>query len=102
MLERCSDYNFIVTSYFWSAFMLSKQTFLDIGYFKTNVPRQVKPRSLKTKLVAWQLDERYYDGDRAHGYGGFNYDGRWKEIIPRLIERYGLTSSSKVLATKTT
>ena len=71
--------------------------FLDIGYFKTNVPRQVKPRSLKTKLVAWQLDERYYDGDRAHGYGGFNYDGRWKEIIPRLIERYGLTSSSKVL-----
>ena len=69
----------------------------DIGYFNPNTERKVAKRTLANKLAAWRLDEEYYDGARENGYGGFAYDGRWKTIIPRLIERYGLTPESRVL-----
>ncbi|OGV83457.1 MAG: hypothetical protein A3K19_09950 [Lentisphaerae bacterium RIFOXYB12_FULL_65_16] len=54
-------------------------------------------RAIQDRLVAWELGRDYYDGDRRHGYGGFRYDGRWRGIIPRLAERHGLTSQSRVL-----
>jgi len=28
----------------------------------------------------------YWDGDRKFGYGGYKYDGRWKEIAQDLID----------------
>ncbi|MFA6196752.1 MAG: class I SAM-dependent methyltransferase [Sulfurimonas sp.] len=39
----------------------------------------------------------YWDGDRRFGYGGYKYDGRWKEIAKDLIAEYNLTNESKVL-----
>ncbi len=39
----------------------------------------------------------YWDGDRRFGYGGYTYDGRWKEIAQDIIEQYSLTNNSKVL-----
>jgi len=39
----------------------------------------------------------YWDGDRRYGYGGYKYDGRWKEIAEDLINQYNLTNDSKVL-----
>ncbi|MCX6050964.1 MAG: class I SAM-dependent methyltransferase [Campylobacterales bacterium] len=39
----------------------------------------------------------YWDGDRRFGYGGYKYDGRWKEIAEDLITQYNLTNESKVL-----
>lgn len=39
----------------------------------------------------------YWDGDRKYGYGGYKYDGRWKEIAQDLINEYNLTNNSKVL-----
>ena len=69
----------------------------DIGYFNHNIRRQVPKRTLSNKIAAWRLDEAYYDGNREDGYGGFSYDGRWKLLIPKLVERYGLSGNSKVL-----
>jgi len=48
-------------------------------------------------MVAAGLGREYYDGRREDGYSGFRYDGRWAQIIPRLADRYGLTSNSAVL-----
>ena len=72
--------------------------YFDPGYFKkkTVVNRTVK-RSIKNKLVAWNLDRDYYDGNRNNGYGGFNYDGRWLKLLPKIIKRYKLTNKSKIL-----
>lgn len=39
----------------------------------------------------------YWDGDRRFGYGGYKYDGRWKEIAEDLIKKFNLTGKSKVL-----
>lgn len=71
----------------------------DIGYPHSKVKRIIKEgsRSVKNKIIAWELGREYYDGSRENGYGGFRYDGRWAEIMPDIIKRYGLTSNSSVL-----
>lgn len=49
-------------------------------------------------VVAKRYEEEYWDGDRRFGYGGYRYiPGRWKPVAEALIERYGLTNSSKIL-----
>ena len=48
-----------------------------------------------TKAKEYEYD--YWDGDRRYGYGGYKYDGRWKEIAQDLIKKYNLTNTSKIL-----
>jgi len=71
----------------------------DIGYPHGQTKRIVPEgfRTIRNRITAFELDREYYDGARENGYGGYIYDGRWKEIIPKLVQRYGLTSSSRVL-----
>ena len=73
-------------------------SFFDPKYFKkkNKVNRAVK-RKLKNKLIAWELEKEYYDGDRNNGYGGFSYDGRWLKLLPDFIKRYKLNNNSKIL-----
>jgi ubiquinone/menaquinone biosynthesis C-methylase UbiE len=54
-------------------------------------------RTIKNKIVASYRDEGYYDGDRNNGYGGFKYDGRWKDIAKFMYKEYGLNDNSSVL-----
>lgn len=71
----------------------------DIGYPHSNVRRVLTKgfRTIRHRMAAAGLDGEYYDGRRENGYGGFRYDGRWMQIVPRLAARYGLTSNSAVL-----
>ena len=73
--------------------------FFDTGYFKKKVPRSkfTNKRTIKNKIISWQLDKDYYDGKRIDGYGGYKYDGRWKTFLPKIIKRYNLTKKSRVL-----
>ncbi|MGB0911661.1 MAG: class I SAM-dependent methyltransferase, partial [Nitrospirales bacterium] len=48
-------------------------------------------------VKAKEYEYDYWDGDRRYGYGGYKYDGRWKVVADRLVQRYGLTSDSKIL-----
>ncbi len=73
---------------------------LDIGYFKKKIKvrsKVAKKRTVINKYNAWQLEKKYYDGNRLDGYGGFKYDGRWLKLLPKIIKRYKLTNKSKVL-----
>jgi len=48
--------------------------------------------------VAKGYEERYWDGDRRYGYGGYRYiPGHWKSVAESLIEIYDLKNNSKVL-----
>ena len=49
------------------------------------------------KKIAEKLDFSFYDGNRAKGYGGYYYDGRWVKVANLMKERYSLTKNSKVL-----
>ena len=71
----------------------------DLGYPHSSTPRVLKKgfRTIRNRMAAAGLDAEYYDGRRENGYGGFRYDGRWAQIVPRLVARYGLTSASSVL-----
>ena len=64
--------------------------------FKKKINRQIN-RTIENKLIAWTLGKEYYDGKRDNGYGGFNYDGRWKKLLPRIIKKNQLNSNSKIL-----
>ena len=43
----------------------------------------------------WAHD--YWDGDRRIGYGGYNYDGRWRKVADQLRDHYGLKAGDTVL-----
>ena len=49
------------------------------------------------RKVARRFDKEFFDGDRKNGYGGYYYDGRWKPVVKRIIDHYGLTPRSSVL-----
>ena len=51
----------------------------------------------KAATIAKQFDKDYWDGDRKVGYGGFHYDGRWKQIAKDLASHYHLKPESRIL-----
>jgi protein-L-isoaspartate(D-aspartate) O-methyltransferase len=48
-----------------------------------------------TRAKKWGYD--YWDGDRRIGYGGMNYDGRWRKVAQAMVDHYGLEAENKVL-----
>ncbi len=68
-------------------------------YPQPQKPRFVGPkiRTIHNKITASYRDHRYYDDDRRNGYGGFQYDGRWKQVVDHAVSRYDLTERSSVL-----
>ena len=52
---------------------------------------------VKCMETARQFGELFWDGDRRYGYGGYKYDGRWKELAEKLIEYYKLPSNAAIL-----
>lgn len=54
-------------------------------------------RTIRSRIIASYRDERYYDGDRNNGYGGFKYDGRWKRIVETMSQDYGLNENTALL-----
>jgi len=69
----------------------------NFGYFNSPTNRKLKPATIKKKILAWKKNKAFYDGLREDGYGGFKYDGRWLKILPKIIKRYKLNPSSRVL-----
>ena len=70
------------------------------NYPKTT--RNVKERgSVKTeedRAIARQFGKEFFDGDRRHGYGGFNYNPRfWQFVIPTFRNHFNLSTDSSVL-----
>lgn len=47
--------------------------------------------------VAKQYGYDYWDGDRKYGYGGYHYDGRWRNVAEKIAEQYQLKPGQRVL-----
>jgi ubiquinone/menaquinone biosynthesis C-methylase UbiE len=75
--------------------------FKDLMYKYPSPKNRLKERANPTrqeKEIAKQFGKEFFDGERKHGYGGFNYDPKfWTETVRIFIEEYKLTSSSSVL-----
>ena len=48
-------------------------------------------------LDIWEGSREYFDGSRDHGYGGYYYDGRWKQVVEKLIQTYDLGKESSLV-----
>jgi ubiquinone/menaquinone biosynthesis C-methylase UbiE len=47
--------------------------------------------------IACQFGEQYWDGPRHLGYGGYNYDGRWRVVAEDMARHYQLGPESRIL-----
>ena len=67
----------------------------------TKTKREYLPRMIDDKVacmeVARRYDKDFWDGDRRYGYGGYQYDGRWKVVAEDLIKFYKLPDNAKIL-----
>lgn len=54
-------------------------------------------RTEENKKIARKFGKEFFDGERVNGYGGYYYDGRWKEVSKRIQKEYEIDSNSSVL-----
>jgi ubiquinone/menaquinone biosynthesis C-methylase UbiE len=47
--------------------------------------------------VAREFGERYFDGPREFGYGGYRYDGRWIPVARDIVKHFNLKPGDRVL-----
>ena len=65
---------------------------------KRNVEGRGATKTDADRALARKFGEEFFDGDRTHGYGGFNYQPRfWQPVIPTFKAHWGLTSDSSIL-----
>ena len=65
---------------------------------KRNVEERGATKTDADRALARKFGEEFFDGDRTHGYGGFNYQPRfWQPVIPTFKAHWGLTSDSSIL-----
>ena len=71
-----------------------------VNYPKTkrNVEDRGQSKTEADRAIARRFDKEFFDGDRKHGYGGFNYFPRfWQPVIPTFCDHFCLTARSSVL-----
>ena len=65
---------------------------------KRNVEERGQTKTEEDRLIARRFDKEFFDGDRRHGYGGFNYFPRfWQPVIPTFQKHYALSAGNSVL-----
>lgn len=80
--------------------MLGQEIDLLKNYPKTkrDLSGRLQSKSEEVRAIARKFDKEFFDGDREHGYGGFNYMPRfWQPVIPDFVEHFGLTNESSLL-----
>jgi SAM-dependent methyltransferase len=79
---------------------MGKEIDLLVNYPKTkrNLDERVASKTEADRAVARQFGRDFFDGDRRHGYGGFNYLPRfWQPVIPTFRDYWQLSAGSSVL-----
>jgi len=65
---------------------------------KRNVEERGAVKTEADRELARQFGQAFFDGDRSHGYGGFNYHPRfWQPVVPTFQSHFGLTAQDSVL-----
>lgn len=79
---------------------IGQETDLLVNYPRTarDVDSRAAAKTDTDRAIARRFDQEFFDGDRRHGYGGFQYSPRfWQPVVPALQRHFGLTSRSSVL-----
>jgi ubiquinone/menaquinone biosynthesis C-methylase UbiE len=79
---------------------MGREIDLLVNYPKTkrNLDERAAAKTEEDREIARQFGKDFFDGDRLHGYGGFNYFARfWQPVTPMLKEYWNLHAGSSVL-----
>lgn len=65
---------------------------------KRNVEDRGQSKTEEDRNIARKFGRDFFDGDRRHGYGGFNYHPRfWQPVVPTLQAHFGLKAGTSLL-----
>jgi len=65
---------------------------------KRNLDQRANQKSQEDIAIARKFGKDFFDGDRKHGYGGFNYNPKfWQPVIPTFQKHWNLSSKNSVL-----
>jgi SAM-dependent methyltransferase len=65
---------------------------------KRNVKERGAEKTEEDRAIARKFGKEFFDGERRHGYGAYNYMPRfWQPCVPTFQEHFGLTSESSIL-----
>lgn len=65
---------------------------------KRNVDERSLEKTEEDRATARQFGKDFFDGDRRHGYGGFNYHSRfWQPVVPTFQKHFHLKSGDSLL-----
>lgn len=65
---------------------------------KRNVKERGAEKTEEDRRIARQFGKDFFDGDRRHGYGGFQYNSRfWEPVAPTFREHFNLRAGSSLL-----
>lgn len=79
---------------------MGKEIDLLVNYPKTNrnLEERVASKTEADRAVARRFGREFFDGDRNHGYGGFNYFPRfWQPVVPTFQKHWELDCNSSIL-----
>jgi cyclopropane fatty-acyl-phospholipid synthase-like methyltransferase len=64
---------------------------------KRNVTTRAEAKTPEIIAISRQYGERYFDGPRTYGYGGYRYDGRWIPVAEDIVKHFNLKPGDRVL-----
>ncbi|RXJ93841.1 methyltransferase type 11 [Malaciobacter molluscorum] len=65
---------------------------------KRDLTKRLEEKTSEDRALARKFGKEFFDGERSHGYGGFQYNPRfWEPVIPTFKEFYNLNENSKIL-----
>ena len=65
---------------------------------KRNLEERDLNKNEEDRKIARKFDREFFDGDRKHGYGGFNYNPRfWEPVIPTFRDYWDLGKTNKTV-----
>jgi ubiquinone/menaquinone biosynthesis C-methylase UbiE len=64
---------------------------------KRDIQKRSQAKDQSVIAIAKQFGEMYWDGPREYGYGGYRYDGRWRQVARDIIAHFGLEAGLRVL-----
>jgi ubiquinone/menaquinone biosynthesis C-methylase UbiE len=59
--------------------------------------KRAREKTDEDRRIAKQFGREFFDGPRSQGYGGYRYDGRWKDVARQMMEHYRLPPNAAIL-----
>lgn len=59
--------------------------------------KRAREKTPEIVAIAKRFDKEFFDGPRDRGYGGYCYDGRWKDVARRMRDHYRLPEDAAIL-----